>query len=279
MLVKKKRIPAWCDRVLYRDSRSSSASECSLECPVVCSVSEYDACMDVIDSDHKPVRCIFNVDIARVDESVRRQEYCEIIETNEEIRYKLQELCRVPETIVSTNNVILQNDGTSVLRLTNKSRVDRAVFTIICEGESTINEDGLASDHSPRGAFGLPHWLQVNPSKGMIEPDETVEVSLHHEDFQTLEEYIDGVPKNSWCEDARDREVILVVKVHGGCCTKMGNHRIRVRHCFLPKTKDIDTKLGNRVLETQRNLLHRSNIQNLNTSHDVFDQLRKLDTP
>lgn len=275
----KKRIPAWCDRVLYRDSRPSSESECSLDCPVICSVSEYDACMDVTDSDHKPVRCMLNIDIACIDESMRRQEYCEIIESNQEIRYKLQELCRVPETIVSTNNVILQNDGTSLLRITNKSRTERAVFTIICEGESTIDEDGLASNHSPRGSFGLPRWLQVTPATGVIEPDKTMEVSVHHEDFPTLEEYVDGVPQNSWCEDARDNEVILVVKVHGGCCTEIGNHRIRVRHCFSPKTKDIDSKFVQRGTKTQGNLLHRSSIQNLNTSLDVFDQLRKLHTP
>ncbi|XP_062219083.1 type II inositol polyphosphate 5-phosphatase 15-like isoform X2 [Phragmites australis] len=52
----KRRIPAWCDRILYRDSRASSEIECSLECPVVCSISLYDSCMEATDSDHKPVK-------------------------------------------------------------------------------------------------------------------------------------------------------------------------------------------------------------------------------
>lgn len=34
----KKRIPAWCDRIIYRDSRSGLVSSCSLDCPVVSSV-------------------------------------------------------------------------------------------------------------------------------------------------------------------------------------------------------------------------------------------------
>ncbi|KAG0465609.1 hypothetical protein HPP92_019773 [Vanilla planifolia] len=74
----KKRIPAWCDRILYRDSRSISLCDCSLECPIVSSILQYEACMDVTDSDHKPVRCIFSSDIARLDEVIRRKLYGEI---------------------------------------------------------------------------------------------------------------------------------------------------------------------------------------------------------
>lgn len=117
--------------------------------------------MDVTDSDHKPVRCIFNVEIARVDESVRRQEYGEIIRSNEKVVLMLRELNRIPEAIVSTNNIILQNSDASILRITNKSGKNKAIFEIICEGESTVKDDGQVFDYHPRGSFGFPRWLEV----------------------------------------------------------------------------------------------------------------------
>ena len=52
--------------------------------------------------------------------------------------------------------------------------------------------------------------IQVSPATGIIRPDQIVEVSVHHEEFQTLEEFVDGVVQNSWCEDSRDKEAILV---------------------------------------------------------------------
>uniref|UniRef100_A0A2N9EHA8 Inositol polyphosphate-related phosphatase domain-containing protein n=1 Tax=Fagus sylvatica TaxID=28930 RepID=A0A2N9EHA8_FAGSY len=240
----KKRIPAWCDRILYRDSRSALVSECSLECPVVSSISRYEACMDVTDSDHKPVRCIFTVDIARVDESIRRQELGEILGSNEKIKYMLEELCKIPETIVS---------------------------------ESSIKEDGQASDHHPRGSFGYPRWLEVTPAAGIIRPNHIAEVSVHHEEFQTLEEFIDGVPQNLWCEDNRDKEVILVVKVRGSYTIESRNHRVHVRHCVTAKTKRIDPEPKS-SRQIQGTVLHRSDIQSL-SSYDVVDHLRNLHSP
>ncbi|XP_074322733.1 type II inositol polyphosphate 5-phosphatase 15-like isoform X3 [Apium graveolens] len=274
----KKRIPAWCDRILYRDSCSTSVATCSLDCPVVASVLQYDACMDVTDSDHKPVRCIFNVEIARVDNSIRRQEFGEIMGSNEKIRQILVDQSKVPETIVSTNNIILQNQDTSVLRITNKSGEDRALYEIICEGEFTIHESGKVSSNHACGSFGYPRWLEVSPRNGIIEPDHIGEIAVHHDEHQTLEEFVDGIPQNWWCEDARDKEVMLLIKVRGGCSTETKTHRIRVRHSISGKKMPIDHKPKN-VNNTQSSVLQRADFLGNNCPSDVFAQLQNLHTP
>ncbi|OIT38443.1 PREDICTED: type II inositol polyphosphate 5-phosphatase 15 isoform X2 [Nicotiana attenuata] len=274
----KKRIPAWCDRILYRDSRSASASACSLDCPIVSSVLQYEACMDVTDSDHKPVRCIFNVEIARVDESVRRQEYGEIIRSNEKVVLMLGELNKIPEAIVSTNNIILQNMDASILRITNKSGKNKAIFEITCEGESTVKDDGQVVDHPPRGSFGFPRWLEVNPAAGIIEPDHIVEILVHHEDHQTLEEFVDGIPQNFWCEDAKDKEVTLAINVRGCFSTETKCHRIRVRHCFSGKPLPAEI-MPNNSNHLRTNVLHRSDFQPLGSAPDVVDDLINLSSP
>lgn len=274
----KKRIPAWCDRILYRDSRLAPVSPCSLECPVVSSVLLYDACMDITDSDHKPVRCIFSVEIARVDESLRRQEFGEVIHSNPKFKVIWDKLSRVPEAIVSTNNIILQNLDVSILRITNKSGNDAAFFEIICEGQSIIKDYGQAFEHHPRGSFGFPRWLKVRPAAGIINPDHITEISIYHEEYETLEEFVDGSPQNSWCEDARDKEVILVVNVRGSYSTEARNHRVRVRHSFSGKI--VPRKEKPKVADhLPANLLLRSDLQRLSDTSDVVDHLRNLHSP
>ncbi|KAL5232545.1 hypothetical protein ABZP36_031321 [Zizania latifolia] len=227
----KKRIPAWCDRILYRDSCSVSTAECSLECPVVAAITSYEACMDVTDSDHKPVRCTFSVDIARVNEFIRRQEYGKILESNKRLSNLLQESLFVPDTIISTNNIILENQENVVLRITNDCERDKASFQILCEGQSITKQDGTKSEFLPRASFGFPLWLEVQPSVGLIEPGETMEVTVQHEDYYTQEEFVDGVLQNCWCEVTRDKEAVLLVNVTGSTSTETITHRIIVRHC------------------------------------------------
>lgn len=112
----------------------------------------------------------------------------------------------------------------------------------------------------------------------MIRPNHIAEVSVHHDEFQTLEEFVDGVPQNWWCEDNRDKEVILVVKVRGSHTTETRNHRVRVRHCFTAKTKWIDPAPDSSQ-KIQGTSLHRSDFQRLSSSCDVVDQLRNLHSP
>ncbi|CAN1857751.1 Type I inositol polyphosphate 5-phosphatase 12 [Linum perenne] len=265
----KKRIPAWCDRVIYRDTRPSSVSptqiECNLECPVVSAVIQYEACMDVVESDHKPVRCKFHIQVAHTDRSVRRQEFGEILKNNEKIQSLLQESRVVPDTTVSTNTIVLQNQDTAILKITNKSATEKVVYRLYCEGLANFKDEGDEAEYRARGSHGLPRWLEVTPAIGIIRPENSVDVSVHHEEFHTLEDLVDGIPQNWWCEDTRDKEVILVVVVQGSSSTEATTHRIQVRHCLSAKTLRADSKLGSRKGQALRS----------DSKHDGSDDSRK----
>lgn len=270
--------------------------------------------MDVTDSDHKPVRCKYGVNIAHIDRSVRREELGKIIKSNEEIRLMLGELCYVPETIVSTDNIRLENQDTHILRITNRSSKDRAVFKFICEGQTTVKEDAQGSpDYRPRGSCGLPRWLevlsadylglsrlsfcylflgsitwfcvllgegdscklsslQITPAAGVIKPEQSVDISVHHEEFHMLEEFVEGVPQNWWSEDTRDKEAILTLVIHGSCSTGMRSHQIRVRYCFSGKTVRTASKSTSISKKSQGGgaggSTHRTEHRQLNSSSD-----------
>lgn len=121
----------------------------------------YEGCMEVTESDHKPVRCKFNIELAHIDRSVRRQEFGKVFQNNDRIRSVLNELRYVPETNISTSQIVLQNKDTFSLQISNKSREDMVLFQITCSGQSTTKEDTQASEYHPRGSLGFPRWLEV----------------------------------------------------------------------------------------------------------------------
>lgn len=113
---------------------------------------------------------------------------------------------------------------------------------------------------------------------GMIEPDRTAEVLVRHEKFQTLEAFVDGVPQNGWCEDTRDKEVILVIQVGGTYMTRTKSHRVRVRHCSIARTRQVVVKPPSDI-KGQPQVLQRSNIQRLSDSYNVVEHLKNLRSP
>ncbi|KAK8959642.1 Type I inositol 1,4,5-trisphosphate 5-phosphatase 12 [Platanthera guangdongensis] len=228
----KKRIPAWCDRILYRDNRSVSLSDCSLGCPVASSILQYEACVDVTDSDHKPVRCIFSVDIARLDELSRRKLHGEIVVSSKKVKSLLEEYRNVPETAVSITDIILRNQDTSILEITNKCPKDKATFEILCERLCDVNEDERSSRTHSNGVLGFPNWLKVSPAVGIIKPGKTIELLVQHENLRTLEDFMDDAPQSQWTEDTMDSEVILTIKVTGSRSTKSRTHQIHIHRTF-----------------------------------------------
>lgn len=57
-----------------------------------------------------------------------------------------------------------------------------------------------------------------------------IDVSLHHEDLDTLEEYVDGIRQNRWHEDTGGKVAILVVNIKGSCSVESRSYHVQVRH-------------------------------------------------
>lgn len=119
--------------------------------------------MDVVESDHKPVRCKLNLDIAHVDKTIRRQEFAKILQNNEEIKASIEAIRFVPETTVSTNSIELQNQDTFNLKITNRSSDECVFYRIVCQGLCAIKDEAEMPEYRLRGSFGFPRWLEVIP--------------------------------------------------------------------------------------------------------------------
>lgn len=98
---------------------------------------------------------------------------------------------------------------------------------------------------------------------------------MNHKDFHTLEEFVDGIPQNWWCEDTRDKEVIMAVNVSGSCSTQTYSHQIRVHHCYSGKTMRIDSK-PNSSRKNQEGPVQRSEFRQLSTPPLTVDDFQNL---
>ncbi|CAM6081680.1 unnamed protein product [Calypogeia fissa] len=228
----KKRIPAWCDRVLFRDSfgsanDSTDSSKQGLGRPCKASVVKYEACMEPEDSDHKPVRCILSVDLAVMDEADRRYQYGYIMHHDPQIQTRLNLSGFIPETSISTNRLVLQDNAPSILRLSNGDRLHRVVYMIQFEvapsrgpcpcGYHSNLERTSGEDQYPRAGFGFPPWLQVLPAAGLLEPSDSISISVKM-----------GIRLEERGKSQQDDVCVLVVNVKGVFSSECKQHRICV---------------------------------------------------
>lgn len=146
---------------LVRDSNSC--------CVFVCC--RYDACIEASDSDHKPVRCLLDVDLAVIDEAGRRREFGDIMQRDQKVLAFVERCNVIPHTRLERNKIMLEGHSISTVLLTNDSKRSWTTFTVHCEGLHYNNEcpcqsyddrERTSSQYFSRGAYGFPQWLQVS---------------------------------------------------------------------------------------------------------------------
>ena len=117
---------------------------------------------------------------------------------------------------------------------------------------------------------------QIGPAGGMIRPGQTVEVSVQHEELPTLGEYVDGAADRWWEQEARDRDVVLLVHINGEYSREQHTHRVAVRHFSSHRSSCGGG--GGSSQRTQSSLLHRADFRPLGSS-DIEDEFRLMRGP
>jgi len=158
----KRRVPSWTDRIFFRGS-ARRGSENPLA--VAATSTEYNTCMNVIDSDHKPVFSFLSLDIPVVDMTRKRREASHMLKQCLAEQGVKQE----PATGVALEpaEVQLSGSGWEAVRLSN-SMPEPVEFSVM--GSS--------------GALSIPLNLSVFPVRGIVPANGAAELLVRLTEFE-----------------------------------------------------------------------------------------------
>ena len=146
----KRRAPSWTDRILWKKERPDTNKQ-SLK------LLSYVNCMEMMDSDHKPVRALFELNVRKIDSRLQkktRETLVQQLKDNQdeqprgELKSSFIDFEKVQFMEFKEKTVLLENTGQVI-----------TVFKFLPKAE---NEPIL------------PPWLQVMPLSGVLAPGEKV---------------------------------------------------------------------------------------------------------
>uniref|UniRef100_A0A061RQF4 Type i inositol-trisphosphate 5-phosphatase 12-like n=1 Tax=Tetraselmis sp. GSL018 TaxID=582737 RepID=A0A061RQF4_9CHLO len=158
----KRRVPSWTDRIFFRGSAKRN-----LQSPtsVTMSSREYGACVEVIDSDHKPVYSVLMLDIPIADMAGKRRLASHVLK--KAVADSGASTDATTPISLSRAHVLLSSKSKETVCLRNNSSVPMR-FTVVGGSE------GIA----------IPITVTVWPISGVIPPDSGVNISVSLTEFE-----------------------------------------------------------------------------------------------